>query len=56
LFDGAEEVHRRYGAPGSGSDRYNPYVSDGIALYLSRGLVGAIYVFRPGTTPARMRP
>ena len=55
LFDSADEVRRRYGAPGSGSDRYDVYVSDGIAFSRSRGLVGAIHVFRPGTTPARMR-
>ena len=56
LFDSADEVRRRYGAPGSGSDRYDLYVSDGIAFSRSRGLVGAIHVFRPGTTPAMMRP
>ena len=56
IFATEDEVRRKYGAPGATVERSAVYASDGIAFLLSRGLVGGIFVFRPGTMPSGLRP
>ena len=56
MFATEDEMRRRYGASGAVGDRSAVYASDGIAFLLSRGQVGGIFVFRPGTMPSGLRP
>jgi len=56
IFDTEDDVRRRYGAPTLTAERTAVYGSEGIAFWLSRGQVGGIFVFRPGTTPSGLRP
>ncbi|MET0487103.1 MAG: hypothetical protein ABW216_15475 [Candidatus Rokuibacteriota bacterium] len=49
-------MRRKYGTPGATVERSAVYASDGIAFLLSRGQVGGIFVFRPGTMPSGLRP
>ena len=51
-----DDMRRKYGTPGATVERSAVYASDGIAFLLSRGLVGGIFVFRPGTMPSGLRP
>ena len=56
IFATEDEMRRKYGTPGATVERTAVYTSDGIAFLLSRGLVGGIFVFRPGTMPSGLRP
>ena len=56
MFATEDEVRRQYGAPGAVVERSAVYASEGIAFLLSRGQVGGIFVFRPGTMPSGLRP
>jgi hypothetical protein len=56
MFATEDEMRRRYGASGAVGERSAVYAADGIAFLLSRGQVGGIFVFRPGTMPSGLRP
>ena len=56
MFAAEDEMRRQYGSHGAVVERSAAYASDGIAFLLSRGQVGAIFVFRPGTMPSGLRP
>jgi hypothetical protein len=56
MFAPEDEVRRKYGAPGAVVERSAVYVPDGIAFLMSRGQVGGVFVFRPGTMPSGLRP
>jgi hypothetical protein len=52
IFATEDEMRRKYGTPGATVEP----ATDGIAFLPSRGLVGGIFVFRPGTMPPGLRP
>jgi hypothetical protein len=56
IFDTEDELRRRYGSPPQTAARSAVYGAEGVAFMLSRGRVGGILVFRPGTTPSGLRP
>ena len=49
-------MRRKYGTPGATVERTAVYTSNGTAFLLSRGQVGRIFVFRPGSMPSGLRP
>ena len=55
IMDPAGDVRRVYGAPDLESQNAIGYVSEGVAFQLSRGVVGAILVFPPGSVPPGWR-
>jgi hypothetical protein len=51
----AEDARRTYGTPTLESQNAVGYRSEGVAFQMSRGVVGAILIFGPGTIPPGWR-
>ena len=55
IMDPVGDVRRVYGVPTLESQNAIGYVSEGVAFQISRGVVGAILVFPPGSVPPGWR-